>query len=209
MWEYIKQVAAVAGIITFLLRVIPIFNRWILKLLKNLNPKTINKILIIFCIVLVSIAIILQILLICGILGPCNDEIVITAKELPDKFTLQEAELISEFDKVVLYGTMIGSFEVCLDSSMLIVQIQIPNNGWGEGLSGPDGSSLQITVGNETKEIKIDSSMDYHHGRYYKYGASESFINTFQLKKQNKITLEISMVGGACLDIENIKLSFK
>jgi|GEM_PF-1117194 len=109
--------------------------------------------------------------------------------------------------KAVVYGKMSKDIEVLLPYSNVDVTIFIPCNGWGEGLAGPNGSSAQIIVNDTIKEEKIDNTMSFHHGGYYKYEYCSSFTNTFDINK-TRIQLTIKMNGGVRLDFQRAKLKF-
>lgn len=110
--------------------------------------------------------------------------------------------------KAVIYGSMTKSgIKVPEGASKLKVIISIPCNGWGEGLSGPDGSSASIIVDGLSKEERINSTMKFHHENYYKYESCSTFLNTFDISGQREVTLRIEMVG-AHLDFQQAQLVF-
>jgi hypothetical protein len=111
--------------------------------------------------------------------------------------------------KAVIYGSMTKS-NICVpeEANELEVTISICCNGWEEGLSGLEGSAAYISVDDQVKEEKIDSSMSFHHGRYYKYEYCSTFSKTFNCSGKGEIALKIEMSGGARLDFEHAKLSF-
>ncbi|MCS7219686.1 MAG: glycosyl hydrolase family 17 protein [Anaerolineae bacterium] len=102
--------------------------------------------------------------------------------------------------KAVVYGTMYTTLAVPAGSTQVDVTIQIPCNGWGEGLHGPDGSVGVIWVDGEPRFEPIDSTMPYHHYSYYRYEWCERFTNSWPLHGQTQITLAIEMRDGAILD---------
>lgn len=110
--------------------------------------------------------------------------------------------------KAIIYGSMTKSgIKVPEGVSKLKVIINIPCNGWGEGLSGPDGSAALIIVDGISKEERIDSTMKFHHENYYKYEFCSTFTNNFDISGKNEITLKIEMVG-AHLDFQQAQLVF-
>ncbi len=110
--------------------------------------------------------------------------------------------------KAVIYGEMSKDIAVSTSYTKLDVTISIPCNGWGEGLAGPSGSSALIIVDSVTKEEKIDDTMPYHHGGYYKYEYCDSFTNTFDITDKTAMRLIIRMNGGSRLDFQEAKLKF-
>jgi hypothetical protein len=212
MPNYMEWLLAILAIIGFLIRIIPPLYRWVRKIAekivfkgKKLSEKGVSNLLILLCVVLTSASIAIHFFP----PPPPPNPVVLQAKELSDRFLLQEVQEFPDLNKAIVYGSMMGTFEVPPQKTLLIVEIVIPSHGWGEGLSGPDGSSAQIIVDSEVREEKIDSSMPYHHGGYYKYGFGEHFLNTFQVDGESKVTLTINMVGGARLDLEKIILTFQ
>ena len=111
--------------------------------------------------------------------------------------------------KAVIYGEMDKSnITVPKYYKNLEIIIYICNNGYGEGLSGPSGSSAHIIVDNMTRIEAIDSTMKYHHGGYFRYEVGESFTNSFVIKGKITITLTIRMNLGAHLDFQKVILKF-
>lgn len=110
--------------------------------------------------------------------------------------------------KAIIYGYMTKSgIKVPDGTSKLKVIISIPCNGWGEGLSGPDGSAALIIIDEISKEERISNTMKFHHENYYKYEFCNSFLNTFDISGKNEITLKIEM-AGAHLDFQQAQLVF-
>ena len=110
--------------------------------------------------------------------------------------------------KAVIYGQMTREIEIPPGTSKLDVTISICCNGWGEGLSGKDGSAAHIIVDDQVKEEKMDSSMNFHHNRYYRYEYCDSFTNTFDVGGKSRVTLTIKMFNGAQLDFYSATLEF-
>jgi len=111
--------------------------------------------------------------------------------------------------KAVIFGSMTKSnIPVPAGASKLEVTICICCNGDGEGLSGPAGSAAYIRVDSEERAERIDSTMNSHHGRYYKYEYCDTFSNTFIVEEREEVTLKIEMSGGARLDFEKAELTF-
>jgi len=110
--------------------------------------------------------------------------------------------------KAVIYGEMFKDIELSTFYNKLDMTIYIPCNGWGEGLAGPNGSSAHIIVDDVIKEEKIDATMPYHHGGYYKYEYCDSFSNTFDIAGKTEMRLIIRMNGGARLDFQRANLKF-
>jgi hypothetical protein len=108
----------------------------------------------------------------------------------------------------IVYGSMTTDINVPEGASELEVTIRISCNGYGEGLSGQAGSATCIRVDSEERVERIDTTMNSHHGRYYRYEWCDSFSNTFNVSGEEEITLIIEMSGGARLDFELAKLSF-
>ena len=110
--------------------------------------------------------------------------------------------------KAIIYGWMTKEIEIPPGKSKLDVTISIPCNGWGEGLAGRDGSAAHIIVEDQVKEEKMDSSMNFHHNRYYRYEYCDSFTNTFDVGGKSRVTLTIKMFNGAQLDFYSATLEF-
>ncbi|MBE9593341.1 MAG: hypothetical protein IMF19_07650 [Proteobacteria bacterium] len=110
--------------------------------------------------------------------------------------------------KAIIYGSMTTNITVPEGASELEVTISIGCNGYGEGLLGQPDSAAYIRVDSEVREERIDSTMSFHHGNYYKYEWCETFSNTFKVMEKEEITLIIEMSGDARLDFELAKLSF-
>lgn len=110
--------------------------------------------------------------------------------------------------KAVIYGEMSKDIDFPAPYGKLDVTVSIPCNGWGEGLSGPDGSSALVIVDDIVKEEKIDSTMPYHHNAYYKYEYCTDFANTFDITGKTHLKFIIRMNGGAKLDFQKAKLKF-
>ena len=110
--------------------------------------------------------------------------------------------------KAVVYGSMQTTLDVPAGSPRVNVTIQIPCNGWGEGLHGPNGSAGAIGVNDEVHLEPIDDSMSHHHGQYYRYEWCQSFTNSWTLQGETAITLTIAMQGGAILDFQYAQINF-
>ncbi len=110
--------------------------------------------------------------------------------------------------KAIVYGEMSLELDVPYCCTELSVTVHVCCNGYGEGLSGPDGSSAQILVGDDIREESIDASMNYHHGMYYRYESCQQFTQTFDVAGKQHIHLAVRMIGGAKLDFDHLTTKF-
>jgi len=111
--------------------------------------------------------------------------------------------------KAIIYGEMSKKIDVPSPAvNKVEVTISIPCNAWGEGLAGPADSSAHIIVDDVVEEDKIDNTMPYHHGRYYKYEFCQQFTHAFDIKGKEAIALTIRMNNEASLDFQKATLTF-
>ena len=110
--------------------------------------------------------------------------------------------------KAIIYGQMTKDIEIPPGKLKLDVTISISCVGWGEGLAGRDGSAAHIILDDQLREERIDSSMPFHHNRYFKYEFCDSFTNTFDVGGKSSATLIIKMFNGASMDFDDATLEF-
>jgi hypothetical protein len=138
--------------------------------------------------------------------GPCPVECVLSYAD----FRLEDVTVDKEQDKAIIYGAISKSVCVPRGKTHLIVEITIPSNGWGEGLAGPDDSSVEIRVDSQVTYERITADPEhYHHGWYYKYEYGDHFSNTFDVAGKDNIVLTIRMIDGAHMDFKQATLTFE
>ena len=110
--------------------------------------------------------------------------------------------------KAVIYGSITKQVDVPVGASGVVVKLAVPCDGWGEGVAGSPGSSLQVIVDGDVREEPINSSMPFHHNGHYRYEFCSSFSNTFSIAGKTAITLQVVTTGGARMDFQSAILTF-
>jgi hypothetical protein len=106
--------------------------------------------------------------------------------------------------KAIVYGQMAIDLDVPPWCTTLDVTVHTCCNGFGEGLAGPNGSAAEIVVDDTVRAVPIDSTMNYHHGMYYRYESCAQFTQTFDVTGKTSIHLVLRMLNGAKLDFEKL-----
>jgi hypothetical protein len=111
--------------------------------------------------------------------------------------------------KAIIYGSMTALIAVPADAQRLDIEIAIPCNGWGEGLAGPAGSRVRVTLDGQANDELIDASMPFHHDAHYRYEFCEKLSNSFSVTGETEVTLTIEAINGARLDFQGATLVFR